>query len=227
MLSPEKRYEYLFTLANRLNGEFSLHGVLRQALEQCISLLGLESGWIWLTQPDAQSVYLAASHQLPPALSDHPERLSGYCWCIKKYLANNMTGASNISEISCTRLEKLTAGTNDLRYHATIPLMAGQQKLGLLNLLHTTSQRLDADQLAFLDQVSGLLATAILRTRFEAGQTPATAVPEPLGRMMNHRMGAMAQQLELTRAAVSRKDWAGAETELQQVQQHPERFSLL
>jgi hypothetical protein len=46
-----------------------MHPASRKALKKNVELLHLETGWIWLVQEDNKTVYLAASFNLPPALS--------------------------------------------------------------------------------------------------------------------------------------------------------------
>lgn len=162
----EKNYfSHLYEIARYLNKEFSLHAALCKSLEKTMEILDLETGWIWLTEPDHKSVYLAASHNLPPALSNHPERLSGWCYCIKQYLSDDINQAMNISEIACTRLKDIKSGTKDLKFHATIPIILNDQKVGLMNLLSKETRQLNEQELTVLNTISELIGTAIQRTR--------------------------------------------------------------
>ena len=160
-------FSHLYDIASHLNKEFSLHSVLRRSLEKTAEILDIETGWIWLTEPDNKSVYLAISHNLPPALSNHPERLSGWCYCIKQYLSDDIEEAVNISEIACSRLENISSGTNDLKFHATIPIIINNQKVGLINLLSKESRKLNGKELTILNTISELIGTAIQRTRLQ------------------------------------------------------------
>lgn len=158
-------FAYLYDMASHLNKEFSLHSTLRKSLEKTAEILDLETGWIWLTEPNKKSVYLAVSHNLPPALSDFPERLSGWCYCIKQYLSDDIDEAINISEIACSRLKEINSGTNDLKFHATIPVTIDGEKVGLINLLSKKSRKLTERELTILNTISELVGTAIRRTR--------------------------------------------------------------
>lgn len=160
-------FSHLYEIASNLNKEFSLPAALRISLEKTVELLKLETGWIWLVQPDIQSVYLAASYNLPPALSNHPERLSGWCYCIEKYLSNDISQARNISEIACSRLRNIKAGTRDLKFHATIPITTQGQKVGLINLVSKETQKLNDEQLSLLNTIAELIGIAIQRTRLQ------------------------------------------------------------
>lgn len=160
-------FSQLYDIARHLNGEFSLHSILRKSLEKTAEILDMETGWIWLTEPNSKSVYLAISHNLPPALSNFPERLSGWCYCIKQYLSNEMDEAVNISEIACSRLKDISSGTNDLKFHATIPISIEREKVGLINLLSKESRQLTEQELTILNNISELVGTAVQRTRFQ------------------------------------------------------------
>lgn len=164
-MTEARYFKPLYEIARHLNEEFTLAAALRKALAKTIEVLELEAGWIWLVQPDQLSVYLAASHQLPGALARHPERLSGWCYCIEKYLNSEFQAPKNISEIACSRLKDLPDSTVGMKFHATVPIYSQGEKLGILNLLHQDNCQLDEQQLTLLQTVSELLAIAIQRTR--------------------------------------------------------------
>lgn len=196
---------HLYEIARYLNKEFSLHSALRKALEKTVELLHLETGWIWLVQEDTKSVYLAASYNLPPALSRYPERLSGRCFCIDRYLANGISKARNISEITCTRLQNITSGTRGLKFHATIPITIDGRKVGLINLVSKETQQLDEKVLSVLNTISELVSIAIQRTRTQElngkTNTPgSTLAPDVLDRILVPRMEELVSRLKTIRS---------------------------
>lgn len=165
-MNKPNHFSTLYDIAKNLNKEFSLPSALRNSLEKTCEILQIETGWIWLTAPDNKSVFLAASYNLPPALKNHPERLSGWCYCIEKYFSDDINEAINISEIACTRLRDVVSGTNNLKFHATIPIIIKDQKVGLLNLLTKESSQINEEKLALLNTISQLIGAAVQRTRF-------------------------------------------------------------
>ena len=199
-MSDKEYFSHLYEIASHLNKEYSLHSALRKSLEKTIQLLNLETGWIWLVQADVKSVYLAASYNLPPALSDYPERLSGWCFCIEKYLSDDIATATNISEITCSRLKNITSGTRDLKYHATIPITSNGQKAGLLNLVSKETQQLDDKELSILNTIGELMGIAIQRTRLQESyrikSNQDNAIREILERVLQPRMKALLATLE-------------------------------
>ncbi len=168
----------LNTIAHQLNREVSLDKALAVTLQHSVELLGMQTGWIWLTHPGSNAVYLAASFNLPLAFRQHPERLSGWCYCIDKYLANNLENAANISEITCSRLKDLEEGTDGLRYHASVPLYAQTDKIGIMNVVSSQSQELSEAQLELLYTIGDLLCIAIDRARRYDQSYQAGAIEE-------------------------------------------------
>lgn len=177
-MNDKSYFSHLYEIASYLNKEFSLHAVLHKSLEKTMEIMHLETGWIWLTEPDNKSVYLAASHNLPPALSNHPERLSGRCYCIKQYLSDDINQALNISEIACSRLKDTSLGTKGLKFHATIPIIINGQKVGIMNLLSKETKELSEKELTILNTISELVGTAIQRTRLQQSYTSKSAEPD-------------------------------------------------
>lgn len=155
----------LNSIAQGLNREVELKRALEATLRQTVLLLRLRTGWIWLMNPESGSVHVAAAYNLPPIFIKRPELLSGWCYCIDKYLTGKLENASNISEITCTRLKELTEGTEGLRYHASVPLFGQTDKLGVLNVLSSDSQELSEEQLQLLYTIGDMLSIAIERAR--------------------------------------------------------------
>jgi two-component system, NarL family, sensor kinase len=200
-MSDKEYFSHLYEIASNLNREFSLPAALSVSLKKTVQLLNLETGWIWLVQADVKSVYLAASYNLPPALSNHPERLSGWCFCIEKYLSDNISKARNISEITCSRLKNIKSGTRDLKFHATIPITTNGQKVGLINLVSKETQKLNEQQLSLLNTIAELIGIAIQRTRVQEAYNlkPSgreTAFDEVIERVLQTRINEIATNLQ-------------------------------
>ena len=198
-MDDKEYFSHLYEIASHLNKEFSLPSALRKSLEKTVEILDIETGWIWLTEADNKSVYLAASYNLPPALSSHPERLSGWCYCIKQYLSDDIDQAMNISEITCTRLKDISTGTEGLKFHATIPIITNGQKIGLMNLLSEETRQLDKKELAILNTISELVGMAIHRTRLQesygAGGESDTSIHKVLERVLRPQMEKIVSKL--------------------------------
>jgi two-component system NarL family sensor kinase len=228
-MSDKEYFSHLYEIASNLNREFSLPAALRVSLEKTVQLLNLETGWIWLVQADVKSVYLAASYNLPPALSNHPERLSGWCFCIEKYLSDNISKARNISEITCSRLKNIKSGTRDLKFHATIPITTNGQKVGLINLVSKETQKLNEQQLSLLNTISELIGIAIQRTRVQEAYNikPSgreTAFDEVIERVLQTRINEIATNLQEVNSLLEKENVPNAVELVKRSLEHAEEL---
>src|SRR5829696_759402 len=165
----------LNAIARELNRSVNLGEALEFTLAQVAELLGLRTGWIWLTNEDSSEPYLAAAQNLPPALADDPRRMdgSGYCYCLDTYKRGDLEGAANVNVLTCSRLDGLVDGTDGLRYHASIPLYAQDMKLASPGW-----RSLSPEDLQLLYTVGDLLSIAVERARLFAQSTRLGAVEE-------------------------------------------------
>jgi two-component system NarL family sensor kinase len=92
--------------------------------------------------------------------------MEGSCYCLRTFQNGDLEGAANVNVIGCSRLNDLVDGTGGLRYHASIPLYAqDDRKLGVLNLASPDWRELTLDELQLLHAVGDLLSIAIERAR--------------------------------------------------------------
>ncbi len=157
----------LNAIARELNRSVNLGETLEFALSQVADLLGLRTGWIWLIDESTSEPYLAAARDLPPALSNDPGRMdgSGYCYCLDTYKKGDLDGAANVNVMTCSRLKGLVDGTDSLRYHASIPLYKGDEKLGVMNVASPGWRSLSPEDLELLYTIGDLLSVAVERAR--------------------------------------------------------------
>ncbi|WP_246939038.1 GAF domain-containing sensor histidine kinase [Bacillus pinisoli] len=170
-MSREQRIEELQTLkviAEILNGSTDLPSMLNCVLKELLHVTGLSSGWIFLINEKGE-YRLAADYNLPEALV-HDGKMpmcKGMCWCVDKYNHNRLKQAANIME--CKRLEDAMENewgdTAGLTHHATVPLLAGEEKFGLLNVASPHKTLLSQEELALLEAVSLQIGTAIKRIK--------------------------------------------------------------
>ncbi|MDQ5817633.1 MAG: GAF domain-containing protein, partial [Actinomycetota bacterium] len=150
-------------IARELNRSVNLGEALEFTLSRVAELLGLRTGWIWLMEGSSPQPYLAASQNLPPALANDPRRMdgSGYCYCLDTYKKGDLEGAANVNVLTCSRLSGLIDGTGGLRYHASIPLYAGDKKLGVMNVASPDWRSLSPEELQLLYTIGDLLSIAV------------------------------------------------------------------
>ncbi|KKK37358.1 histidine kinase [Mesobacillus campisalis] len=168
-MAMDARYEeigILKEIAEVLNESTESELMLSQVLKKLLHLTGLETGWVFLIDESGRHV-LAAEEHLPPALSAENKRrmCQGDCWCVSRYYKKQLTKATNI--IECKRIEEaIVEGSEDtggLTHHATVPLRAGGERFGLLNVGSPKKKEFRSDELALLEGVAFQIGTALKR----------------------------------------------------------------
>ena len=158
--------EMLKGIAETLNEGTELKAMLGDCLRKLLQLTSLEAGWIFLIDEEGEYELIAAE-SLPPALTNekHQALTQGDCWCVSRFRNGTLTKASNIME--CKRLENARLGnwgdTYGLIYHATVPLQAGGEQFGLLNVAIANKEQFEAHELAILESIAYQIGTALKR----------------------------------------------------------------
>jgi two-component system NarL family sensor kinase len=165
-------------IAQSLNGEVNLAQALQTTLAQVADIFDLQTGWIWLLHPENGEPYLAAAQNLPPGLANYPRRMEGWCYCLETFWAGDLAGAANVNVVTCSRLKNLVDGTDGLRYHASIPLYAQGEKLGVLNVASPDWRELSPEDLRLLHIIGDLMSIAVARARLFERSIQLGAVEE-------------------------------------------------
>ncbi|HEX6927589.1 MAG TPA: GAF domain-containing sensor histidine kinase [Longimicrobiaceae bacterium] len=171
-----RELEVLTSVATALNASASLEEALRVALGQVADLLHLHTGWVWLVGKDPENPYLAAAQNLPEALSDHPERMRGQCYCLASLERGELDDAANV--FTCSRLRWLTEGTAGLRFHASVPLMARGERVGVMNVASSEWRELSEEELRLLRIIGDMVGLGIERSRLFERSAEAGAAEE-------------------------------------------------
>lgn len=170
-MSEEAKYEdvaILKEIAELLNEGTDTIPTLSSVLKKLLHVTGLQTGWIFLIDENG-SHHLAADEALPPALAqNNKERMChGDCWCVNKYNNQTLKKATNI--IECKRIEDVIeegAGeTGGLTHHATVPLRAGQERFGVLNVGSPNKTHFRKNELALLEAIAYQIGTALKRLK--------------------------------------------------------------
>jgi two-component system NarL family sensor kinase len=196
-LSSSRELRILKSIAEALNGAGNVDQALQTTLEQVATLLGLNTGWIWLTDPATGQFYSAVAQRLPPFLRE-PIRMTGHtCWCLAAF-RNGELNAGNIDVMECSRLRAAVAtgkpGTHGLRYHASIPLYFGDRPLGIMNVAAPAWRKLTRRELDLLSTVASQVGVAIERARL-AGESVQVARTEERTRLAREIHDTLAQRL--------------------------------
>lgn len=161
--------EIVGEVAEALSTAPSVQQALERTLELVTGLLGLETGWVWLIDPETGHIYAAAARNLPPYLQE-PVRMSGApCWCINEFRDGSLS-ASNIDVMECSRLRpavraRETDVTSGLAHHASVPLSFQGKPLGIMNITAPAMRRLTKAELRLLSTIGLQVSIAIERAR--------------------------------------------------------------
>jgi two-component system, NarL family, sensor kinase len=159
----------LNAVAAALNSSVDVHQALARTLALVADLLGLETGWVWLLDPETEQFYLAAAQNLPPYLQE-PVRMSGrWCRCTDLFRRGELT-PTNIDILECTRLRPAVEAhdaeaTRGLRYHASVPLSFQKRKLGIINVAGPSWRELTREELGLLSTIAYQTGIAVERAR--------------------------------------------------------------
>ncbi len=168
----------LSVIAGHLNRKIDVHEALQEVLVHVTRLLGLQTGWVWLLD-EHEKPYLAAAQSLPPYLADYPERMTGSCLCLDTFLQGDLAGAANINVLRCSRLKNAERDKDPtslgLRFHASVPIYAGETSIGVLNVASEDWRELAEEELQLLRIIGDQIGLAIQRARLSAEHTRAAA----------------------------------------------------
>lgn len=145
-----------------------IHDVLFIMLENVLDLMGLETGWVYLYDPELRKHHLASWKGVPegleaPLLSQESDDL---CACQQDLQAGEL--GSQVDVRACRRLE--TGGcTGAAGRHITIPIAARNIQFGVVNLHNPSAEPLDEEHQELLSsfgiQISEIVANAWLQIK--------------------------------------------------------------
>lgn len=190
-------------IAETLNRSFTLREALDGALHRIVELMNVQAGWIFLFHAGDQSFRLAADVNLPAALAvAGKRRMAGDCLCNAKLREGQFTEAVNL--IQCARLEQALPNSPESHTHASVPLIAQDEAVGILNLLLPKGRSFSEGELDMLESVGHELAVTIQRARlFEKVRDQEQTTRELMQRLL------VAQEEERGRIARDFHDHAG------------------
>ncbi|TGB03863.1 GAF domain-containing sensor histidine kinase [Halobacillus salinus] len=173
MFTKQSELQTLRLIAETLNQSNNVEHMMQTVLEKLLNLTQLQAGWMFFTNQRGD-YSLVADHRLPEALSRHRKQpmCQGSCYCLNKYWNGELTGPINI--IECKRLDEAvqhnTGDTEGITHHATIPLVAGAERFGVLNVASPGKTHFTQEELTLLQSVAFQIGTAIKRTKLYDAQ---------------------------------------------------------
>ncbi len=176
----KRELEIIAAIAEALNSAPTVQAALEATLEVIARELDLDTGWVWLVDPETGHIYSAGARNLPPYLQE-PVRMTGAsCWCIEQFREGSLE-SGNVDVMGCSRLRPAVLGHQDdltrgIAHHATVPLYFQDKAIGILNITAPDLRRLSARELRLLSTIGFQLGVAIERARLaEESATHARA----------------------------------------------------
>lgn len=204
--SGQKEIVILKEIAELLNEGTDTQSVLSEVLKKLLEVTGLKVGWIFLIDQNGNHE-LVASEQLPPALRENEclRMKKGKCWCVNRFYSGKLTKATNI--IECQRIENVITNQlgdhSGLTHHATVPLRAGNERFGLLNVGSPNKTYFNDNELGLLESIAYQIGTALKRiklTKLEK-ETALIAERNRLARDLHDSVNQLLFSLSLTARA--------------------------
>jgi serine phosphatase RsbU (regulator of sigma subunit) len=167
-------------LAESTNRAVDIQSMLNGSLETMLEVMALNTAWISLKfdsgfinktngEPPEHGFILAAAHNLPPSLEQSNRNYltrPPACNCQKLLNSGRLKRGVNIVE--CSRLQdaaKSGSDTNDLMFHASVPIICNDQPIGMMNIAAKEWQLLSASDLQFLTAGARQIGVALERAR--------------------------------------------------------------
>ena len=206
MSEENKDIGILKEIAELLNEGTDTKDVLAGVLKRLLQVTGLQTGWIFLMD-EKGTHQLAADESLPPALANDEKRrmCQGDCWCVNKYNNRKLNKATNIME--CKRIEdaieEKAGETCGLTHHATVPLGAGNERFGILNVGSPYKTHFQKKELALLEAVAYQIGTALKSIKLTQREQETALVAERnrLARDLHDSVNQLLFSLSLTARA--------------------------
>ncbi|HWQ13955.1 MAG TPA: histidine kinase, partial [Roseiflexaceae bacterium] len=178
-------------IAETLNRGASLRATLDTTLPLVVELLGLHTGWLFL-RDEAGAFEVASCHNLPPALAYPGAPWCGGCNCQTSARDGTLAGAAQVVE--CSRLRDASGDRQGLAYHASAPLMKGDELLGIMNVATSDWDTFTPQDLQVISAVGYQIAATVERIRL-AEQATRVALVEERNRLAREVHDTLAQEL--------------------------------
>ncbi len=198
-------------LAEKLNRAVDLKGAIEAALNTLVDVMDLRTAWVFLwtknfrptfsvSQDAPHDFLLAGSCNLPKGLEKNNHHYLSHppdCRC--QHLLRNKRLARAVNVVECSRIREANLADGDtegLRYHATVPIIAQDQPLGILNIASKEWELFNASDLKLLSMASDHIANAIKRAElYDKTENQRSSLNDELERARNVQASFMPEEL--------------------------------
>jgi signal transduction histidine kinase len=163
-----RRLEAMNRIAMAANLEQEIHDILYQIIQIILDVFGMESGWIYLHDPDREQFHLASWHGIPETIQAALLHKPGDSLCACQQALSGPTLGGEAVIQPCQRLRD-NPKLDIEEAHLSVRLEAREQQFGVINLLCDPSRKLKAEDFELLatlgSQISEIVANAWLQLK--------------------------------------------------------------
>ncbi len=160
LLRRNRELGALNLMASAVSQSRSLQEVLNTALDRSLQLTGLTTGWVWLLQPDGESLRQGAQMGLDvDSCRFLPDGDHGACGCHEVITSGHARFVES-GRNRCSVLATLGYGG-----HLSVPLVAKGRTLGVMNLATATQREFAQEELDILSAIGSQIGVAIENAR--------------------------------------------------------------
>jgi len=152
--------------AAAISGELSLTAMLQAALDKVLDVMSVRAGWIFLADSEAEPpLHLVVQSGLSAAFAaEESERELGRCVCAQVLRVGRPLLVDDIRR-ECPRLSSEVIAAEGLVCHASVPLIARDQVVGVMNVASDQARQFAPDEIALLDSVGRQIGVAVENAR--------------------------------------------------------------
>ncbi len=175
-----------------------IHDVLYAILQNIVEVMNLQTGWVYLRDPERDTFHLASWYQVPAELESFllHQPHDALCSCQQDLIAGVLS--DDVCPRPCHRLATLDHPEFP-QQHLSVPIKARGQKYGVVNLLCRREHPLSEEDLDLLNaigaQISEIVANAWLRLKLEEKEIARQALLESLVEAQEEERRHLAREL--------------------------------
>jgi two-component system, NarL family, sensor kinase len=191
-----RRLEAINQIILAADREAEIHDVLFATLQSVVEVMGLETGWVYLRDPERDLYHLASWYNVPLALQPLLLAVNGHelCSCQDDMRDGRLGGEVQVR--TCPRLRQAALLPER---HIVLPIEARGENFGMVNLHCRDDRQLSADDLDLLGaisaQLSEVVANAWLRQKLAEKELARQALLESLVEAQEEERGRLAREL--------------------------------
>jgi len=173
----------LNVIANTLGRSLELDRVLEDTLQTVLGMMGLKQGWVFLRDGSDNRLTLASHIGLPPEfLKEETKEPVEDCIGFHVIQGKEALIAENV--IECPRLMKFLPERERPAYHASVPLIAKEEVVGVMNLTSDGFRPFSEEDLKLLTSIGHQVGVAIENARlFEDAKRKTSELEEAYERL--------------------------------------------